>query len=208
RLFLPFNTEKIIPKFMSPTTRISASATSQRNIGLDKQSLSGILSYNWNSSRQVTNTLDLFNVQYVKNLNTDNYFEVYQNSYNSLNSIARTIGYIPNGESLGYPVGAETFINDVLTGNTSITPGDDNYLNVNNINQRKRRLSENNLIFATSYSYVKNRRVNLYDNNFSILRLRGELAGNLLSNISKISGAKKDEQGRYDVFGVAFSQYV
>src|SRR5690606_34434861 len=121
RLFLPFNTEKIIPKYMSPTTRISASATSQRNIGLDKQTLSGILSYNWNPSRQVTNTLDLFNIQYVKNLNTGNYFGVYQNSYNSLNSIARDIGYIPDGV-LGFPVGAETFINDVLAGNTSITP--------------------------------------------------------------------------------------
>lgn len=208
RLFLPFNTDKIIPKYMSPSTRISASATSQRNIGLDKQTLTGILSYNWSPSRQVTNTLDLFNVQYVKNLNTDNYFGVYQNSYNSLNSIARDIGYIPNDENLGFPDGAETFIDDVLAGNTSINPGDDDFLNVNNINQRKRRLSENNLILATSFNYVKNRRANLYDNNFSIIRIRGELAGNLLSNLSKLTGAKKDEQGRYDVFGVAFSQYA
>src|SRR5690606_33642831 len=36
RLFFPLNTDKIIPKFMSPSTRISASATSQKNIGLDQ----------------------------------------------------------------------------------------------------------------------------------------------------------------------------
>lgn len=208
RIFFPFNTDKVIPKYMSPSTRISALATSQTNIGLDKQALTGILSYNWNPNRRVTNTLDLFNVQYVKNLNTANYFGVYQNSYNSLNSIARAIGYISNDESLGFPTGAEAFITDVLTGNTAINPGEDDFLNVNNINQRKKRLSENNLILATSFNYVKNRRINLYDNNFSIIRIRGELAGNLLSNISKITGAKKDEQGRYDVFGVAFSQYV
>ena len=55
---------------MSPSTAINVSATSQQNIGLDKQTLSGIVSYNWFPSKTVTNTLDLFNVQFVKNLNT------------------------------------------------------------------------------------------------------------------------------------------
>ncbi|MEO6347197.1 MAG: outer membrane protein assembly factor, partial [Aquaticitalea sp.] len=91
RIFFPINTDKIIPKFMSPSTRISAAATSQRNIGLDKQTFTGIFSFNWYPTIKVTNTLDLFNVQYVKNLNIDNYFKVYQNSFNRLNDIARSI---------------------------------------------------------------------------------------------------------------------
>ena len=51
RLFVPFNTEKIIPKYMSPSTRISIGATSQRNIGLDKQTLTGAFNYNWYPSK-------------------------------------------------------------------------------------------------------------------------------------------------------------
>ena len=39
RLFSPFYTEGIIPKYMSPSTRISLSTSSQTNIGLVKQTL-------------------------------------------------------------------------------------------------------------------------------------------------------------------------
>lgn len=208
RLFFPISTDKIIPKFMSPSTRLSAAATSQRNIGLDKQSFSGILSYNWYPSRKVTNTLDLFNVQYVKNLNIDNYFSVYQNSFNRLNEIARSINYIGTTETLGLPTEADTFINEVLSENTTLNPQDANYINVNNISQRKNRLTENNLIISTSFNYIKTRRENLFDNDFSILRLRGEVAGNLLSNIADIAGLQKDDNNRYEIFGVAFSQYL
>lgn len=210
RIFFPLKTEKLIPKFMSPSTRISAAATSQRNIGLDRQTFTGAVSYNWYPSRRVTNTLDLFNVQYVKNLNTDNYFRVYQNSFNSLNEIARNIGYIDPTSSLDpdNPAEANMFINDVLSQNTSLTPEDEAYQNVSNISERKNRLTEDNLIFSSSFNYVKNRRENLFDNDFSILRFRGELAGNLLSNISKIAGFQKNDNDKYEVFGVAFSQYI
>ncbi|MCK7590208.1 BamA/TamA family outer membrane protein [Subsaxibacter sp. CAU 1640] len=208
RIFFPLKTEKLIPKFMSPSTRISAAATSQRNIGLDRQTFTGAVSYNWYPSRKVTNTLDLFNVQYVKNLNTDNYFRVYQNSFNSLNDIAQSIGYVNNNDQLDIPEQADAFISDVLSQNTSLDPEEEAYQNVSNISERKNRLTEDNLIFSSSFNYVKNRRENLFDNDFSILRFRGELAGNLLSNISKIAGFQKNENDKYEVFGVAFSQYI
>ena len=207
RLFTPFNTDSIIPKYMSPSTSINISTTSQQNIGLDKQTLSGLLSYNWLPSRTVTNTLELFNVQFVKNLNTSNYFGVYTNSYNRLNNIAQNIGYIPSDNSLSIPTEADQFINDVLNGNTSLTSADDDFETVNNIEERKERLTENNLIFSTSFDYQKNRRTSIFDNDFSIFRWRVELAGNLLSNLSEIFGASKNENGDYEVFGVVFSQY-
>jgi outer membrane protein assembly factor BamA len=207
RLFSPFNTDKIIPKYMAPSSAINLSATSQQNIGLDKQTLSGALSYNWFPSKTVTNKLDLFNVQYVKNLNTSNYFGVYTNSFDRLNNVARDIGYIGDTENLSIPTGAELFINQVLAGNTSLTSIDDDYATVNNIEERKQRLTENNLIFSTSFEYKKDKRQNIFDNDFSIFKWRIELAGNLLANISRVSGASKNDNGNYDVFGVAFSQY-
>ncbi|WP_233530456.1 translocation and assembly module lipoprotein TamL [Gelidibacter salicanalis] len=208
RLFFPVNTNKVIPKFMSPSTRISAGATSQRNIGLDKQTLTGILSYNWYPNQKVTNTLDLFNVQFVKNLNVDNYFGVYQNSFSSLNSIAKNINYIDNTDNLSIPNGADQFISAVLNNNTSLSPIDEDYQTISNIDQRKRRLTENNLIISSSFNYVKNRRETIFDNDFSIIRFRLEFAGNLLSSIANITGANKNNNDRYDIFGVAFSQYT
>jgi len=214
RLFSPFNTDRIIPKYMSPNTTINLSATSQQNIGLDKQTLSGVVSYNWFPSETVTNKLELFNVQFVKNLNTDNYFGVYTNSFSRLNTIARDINYIGSDESLensglSNPFSpADQFISEVLTGNTLLTEADDDYADVNNIDERKERLTENNLIFSTSFDYKKDKRQNIFDNDFSVFKWRVELAGNLLSNLSNVFGAPKNDDGNYDIFGVTFSQYI
>ena len=212
RLLSPFKTGKIIPKYMSPSTAINLSATSQQNIGLDKQSLSGMFSYNWFPSKTVTNTLELFNVNFVKNLNTSNYFGVYTNSFSSLNSIAQNIGYIDSDgslkdDTLTNPFSpADVFINEVTSGNLEdIT--DDDFSTVNNIAERKERLTENNLIFSTSFDYKKDKRKSIFDNNFSVFKWRVELAGNLLSSISNITGVSKNDADNYEVFGVAFSQY-
>jgi len=207
RLFTPFNTDKLIPKYMSPSTVVSLNASSQTNIGLDKQALSGIISYNWRPNNNITNKLDLFNAQFVRNLNTGNYFDIYTASYRRLNSIAQSINY-NNGADLTRPQGAETFITDVLNNNTILTPNNEDFRRVSAIEERKDRLTEDNLILSTSFSYIKDNRLNLLDENFSIFRFRIESAGNLLANATRILGLERDEEGRYKLFNVAFSQYI
>jgi hypothetical protein len=206
RFFLPFETDKIVPKYMSPTTRLNLTATSQTNIGLDKQSFSSILSYNWFPSETVTNVLDLLNVQFVNNLNPDAFFEVYTTSYDRLNQIAQDIGYVT--DDLEIPNQTDQFIRDVENNNTSLQPGDEQYIDVINIGEREERLTENNLIVSTSFKYTKDTRENLVDNNFSILRTNFELAGNLLNGLSNLFNANQNTNGNYELFGVAFSQYV
>ncbi len=211
RIFLPFNTEKIIPKAMSPSTKINIAATSQQNIGLDRQTLSSIFAYNWFPTDKVTNNLELFNVQYVRNLNPENYFGVYSNSFNRLNEIARDIGYIGNNDVLQNPPSdftpADTFINDVLNGNTSLSQGDAAFTDVNNINQRQDRLTEDNLIISSNFDYTRDTRTDLSDNNFSRFKYHLEIAGNLASGISSLAGLDKNNDGRYEIFNVPFSQY-
>ncbi|NNL82395.1 MAG: BamA/TamA family outer membrane protein, partial [Winogradskyella sp.] len=124
------------------------------------------------------------------------------------NTIAQNINYIGNDETLTFPAQAQQFINDVLGNNTSLSPTDDDFILVNNIEERKQRLTENNLIFSSSFDYKKDKRDNIFDNDFSIFKFRVEIAGNLLQNISRISGKSKNANGNYEVFGVAFSQYV
>lgn len=208
RLFSPFNTEKIIPKYMFPTTRITLSGSGQTNIGLDKQALSGIFSYNWRPSTKITNSLDLFNIQYVRNLNIGNYFDIYTTSYNRLNEIAQSINY-NNGDNLDIPSGeTDIFINDVLNNNTSLTTNDEDFRRVSAIDERKDRLTEDNLILSTSFSFIKDNRRNLLDENFSIFRFKLESAGTLLANASRLLGLQKDSDDRYELFDVAFSQYI
>ncbi|MDT0677842.1 BamA/TamA family outer membrane protein [Autumnicola musiva] len=215
RIFLPFDTEKIIRGYMSPFTTLSLGLSTQHNIGLDKQNFSSILNYKWTSSRQVTNRLDLVNLQYVRNLNTNNYFNVYRNSYNELNDIIQSSNVVTNPDYLNtsgqliIPRGAENFI-EAVNNNTNTTSGltENQRQNVINIRERKRRLTEDNLIFASNFTYLWNTKENLYDEEFSRLRLKIETAGNTLSAVSELAGLDKNENGNYEVVGVAFSQYV
>ncbi|MBQ0767945.1 MAG: BamA/TamA family outer membrane protein, partial [Bizionia sp.] len=208
RLFSPFNTSKIIPKSMFPTTLISLATTSQTNVGLDKNTFTGRINYKWFPNETVTNRLDIFNIQFVKNQNVGNYFGVYRNTYNTLNDIAINTGYISGADNLEYPNQTNDFINAVVTGNLSNPISNSDVLTVKAINERKNRLTEDNLILASNFSYVKDKRDNLFDNDFSILRLRFELAGNVLATASKVLGLQKNNNDRYELFNVAFSQYV
>ncbi len=216
RFFFPFNTKKIIPKHMSPSTRISLGFTSQTNIGLDKQTVNGIFNYAWKPSQTVTNNVDLFNTQYVRNLNPGNYFEVYQNSFESLENIALNAYNTPdeyistntNGDQNLILDRADDFINLVLQDFNFQASNPSDYQSVNNIDERKSRLTEDNLIFSTNFSYIKDRRENLIDNDFSIFRFKLESAGNMLTSISKLAGVKKNNDNEYDLFGVTYSQYI
>ena len=216
RLFFPLNTDRIIPKYMSPSTQISTGFTGQTNIGLDKQTFNSVFSYNWFSSEKVTNTLDLVNLQYVRNLNPTNYFSVYQNSFNRLQSIALDSYSTPadflstnaNGQQSLLKSRADEFINlvnaDVLYKNSN--PSE--YQTVRNIQERKNRLVQDNFILASNFNYVRNSRENPFDTNFSIFRLKFEFAGNLLYTASKLLDLENNSEGAYKVSGVPFSQYI
>ena len=216
RLFFPFKTEKIIPKFMSPTTRISIGATSQRNIGLDKQTVNGVFNYKWTPTSRITNRMDLFNIQFVKNLNTANYFGVYQNSFSSLEDIALDDYDTPDSYFTTNSDGslsldqdqADSFIADVLANTNFETSNPEEYQSVSNIKERKDRLTEDNLILATNFSFVKDKRENLFDREFSIFRVKLESAGSLFSTAAKLLNLKKNAVDKYELFNVAYSQYI
>ncbi len=223
KILFPFKTTKIIPKYMSPTTNLIFGISVQQNIGLDKQNATGIFNYQWKPSKTLTNRLDLVNVQYVRNLNTNNYFNIYNTSFNQLNDIARNVldpsspffsqpdgGGNPdiNDATLRIPDGADGFIDQSLGEfpDTDLTA--DQRQEVRNINERKVRLTEDNLIFASSYTYTKNNRENLYDEDFSRFKVKIEFAGNVLNTISKVAGLKENSSDRFEIFGVEFSQYA
>ncbi|MEH6705431.1 MAG: BamA/TamA family outer membrane protein [Galbibacter orientalis] len=212
RIFFPFNTDGIIPKSMSPETRFSLGTTLQKNIGLDKQTFNGILRYKWKPTNQRQNIVELLNIQYVKNLNTDRYYDVYDNSYGDLNDVADnytqvadTSYYNSNGD-LVIPDGTSGFTNDVLDG--SITTPQSDYNEVSRLEDRRDRLTANNLIFSSNYTYFKNNRRNVNDNNFFQFRGKIEFAGNLLSALAPIVDFEQNEDGKNLIFGVQYSQYV
>ena len=216
RILLPFNTERLIPKSTIPSTSISLGFAKQQNIGLDKENFTGAMTYNWsprkNSARH-EHRFDLFNVQYVNNINVGNYFNVYKSSYNALNNLAQEYNTNPenvdsNG-NLTIPQGTDQFINDVLEdGSTPLAPGDRDYKTVNTISERKNRLSENNFILASSYTFSKTTKTGLTDNTFYVFKTKVESAGNVLSLFGKTVETINENNNKKSIFGLEYSQYI
>jgi outer membrane protein assembly factor BamA len=218
RILMPFGTEKIIPKRMIPSTSIAAGFSKQRNIGLDKENFTGGIAYNWSPKRNNTAKLDLLNAQFVRNLNPDNYFNVYTSSYDELNNIGKDYNttltnWGDNAEEqakkdLTIPKGTTGFTNDVLAGSTALVPGMSEYKDVESIEERRRRLTENDFILATSYTFTKTTKKDLADNTFYQFKTKIESAGTLLSAISSVANLPKNANGNYEIFNLEYSEYI
>jgi outer membrane protein assembly factor BamA len=215
RIFFPIKTESIIKKEMIPSTLLSLGVSRQRNIGLDKESFTGILSYNWTPKRNRSARFDLLNLQYVQNLNAGNYFNVYRSSYNRLNEIAKSYPDLPPGYFDGnnnLPINGgyiNAFIIDVLEGNTGVAISRQDIQEIRRIEERRRRLTENNLISSSSFTYTTSTRQNLTDNTFFIFKTKLESAGGILSLIAPLMSENQNQPvGERSFFDVQFSQYL
>jgi len=219
RIWLPIiNTKKIIPYYMLPETRVAVGTSFQKNIGLDKQTFNTIFGYNWSPSNHKKHTFELLNIQYVRNVNTNRFFIVYPNTYNILDNIANKYETEPilngffetkNGSteaSLTIPNGANRFINAVLNNEITATPEDKD--DISSIQERQERLTQDNLIFTSSYTFSINNKKDINDNNFYQFRFKAESAGNLLSGLSKIATLEENDSDNSLIFGVPYSQYL
>jgi len=220
RIWFPFvNTKKIIPYFMLPKTRVSAGTSFQKNIGLDKQTFNTVLGYNWSPSDFRKNTMELLNIQFVRNVNPDRFFNVYGSSYRTLDNFADsfeddatlTAFYEPTNDvddplRLTIPEGTTGFTQAIVSG--TVPSSTVVFRDVSRIEERRQRLTENNLIFASNYSFTKNNRSSINDNSFYQFRLKVESAGNLLSGLSYIIPFNENDEEDLLVFGVPYSQYI
>ncbi len=152
-------------------------------------------------------------------MNPDRFFNVYQNTFNRLDEIADSYQTNENlsdfFEETGNPVdplrliipeGTRGFINAIL--NEEVVSFPDDLNNVRNIEERRQRLTENNLIFATNYTFNTTNRNGITDNNFDQFKFKLEGAGNLLSALTNIIPFNLNENGDRLVFGVPYSQYI
>ncbi|MBT8264843.1 MAG: outer membrane protein assembly factor, partial [Muriicola sp.] len=219
RIWFPLlNTKKIIPYYMLPQTRISAGTSFQKNIGLDKQTFNTILGYNWTPNNFKKNSLELLNILYVRNVNPNRFFNVYGSSFRSLDTVADnyeddpTLAAFfeptddPNDPTLIIPDGTTGFTSAIL--DRTVTSSTDDFITVSRIEERRSRLTENNLIFSSNYSFSKNNKGGVNDNSFYQFRLNLESAGNLLSGISYLIPFEQNDNSNLLVFGVPYSQYI
>ena len=72
---------------MSPRTKFFVGGGIQKNIGLDKQNISVGIRLQMEFQQKKSIQLELFNTQYIRNLNVENYFNVYSSEYSKLKEV-------------------------------------------------------------------------------------------------------------------------
>lgn len=203
RFVAPFGLNKLVPKRMSPHTIFTLGTSIQRNIGLDRQTITGMIDYKWNYNPKKTIQLEIFNTQYVRNLRIGTYFQIYNSEYQKLNQIAQTYNNDPNfvlpntGQE---PVDLMTQIfNDPTFQGSNPQEYQDNL----NILDRYNIITSDFLIPTIAYSYTYNNQTDYRDNNFSFFRARLANSGNIVPLISKTRNANN----RRTLFNIPVAQY-
>ena len=212
RLLAPKKIKNAFFENINVKTNIALGISLQENIGLDRQSFTGNFEYQWKTKPAYTFTLKLADIEYVDNKAIDNYFNVYRNSYDRLNSIATSLPaynnpYLDQNGNLSIPIGTDRFIDHVLNNRTDISTEDARFTNVSNINERKNRLTANNFIVGSSFSFLKNNQESIIDESFSQFRVKFEWVGNLLNGILNLTDTPKDSDGNRFILNLAPSQY-
>jgi hypothetical protein len=103
------------------------------------------------------------------------------------------------------PEGINSFIKDVINRNLSLN--EDDFNTVNYINDRRNRLTANNLIIGSSFSLISDNRKSFFDQNFSQLKIKFELAGTLTNFFANQFNAEVDQYNNKKILGLAYSQY-
>lgn len=212
KIIFPIKTKGLIKSDMSPFTSYSIGFNSQENIGLDRRNFNLVYNINWKPKKNITNAIDIINVQFVNNLNVENYFNVFSNSYNQLNSIAQNNrsqldnSLFNDANNLIISTGTNQFINQIQNNQVNLNQAEN--INANAIIERKDRLTENNLIISSNYTYNFSSRKNIYDQDFSQFRAKLELSGNLLSQLARPLNLEENNDGTFNLFNVQFSQYI
>jgi hypothetical protein len=115
--------------------------------------------------------------------------------------------YFNDDTDLIIETGTSGFINEVLSPTSGLTLSTKDYA-VKSIEERRLRLTENDFILATSYTFTKTTKTDLLDNTFYLFKKKIESAGSLLSFISNTTNQVQKKNGKYQLFNLEYSEYI
>lgn len=212
RLLIPWVKKDLVELFMIPKTEIILGTSFQENIGLDKQFFKGVYQFDIRPDSKKRIQFKLIDLEFVNNRNLSNYFNVYKNSYDRLNQIASEFNTNENltdlSNNLLIPNGANEFIKTVLNNETSLNIEDQEFKIVNTVKERLDRLSANNLILGSSFSFNINSQESIFDEKFYQLRWKFDWVGNLLNQFLTSLSSNQNEENKNILGGVRPSQYI
>ncbi len=203
RFMAPFGFHKFVPKRMQPKTIFSTGISIQKNIALDKQNISLGIDYKWKYTKRKSIQLELLNAQYIRNLNTDNYFNIYGSEYDKLKKVAANSNLnlpenIPenNQQIVDF---MRTLSNNSAFQNSNPISFRDNI----NILNRYNIITSDFLIPEMAYTFTYNNQEGIKDDNFSYFKIRVANSGNIMGILSN----QTNFNGQKTVFKIPIAQY-
>ncbi len=198
RFILPFNANKVISKRKAPKTTFTVGTSLQKNIGLDKQKFTGIIDYTWESTRTKKHSLQLFNTQFIQNLNIESYFDIFRSEFLVIENIALT--YF--GETIN-PTEVIDFI-DTNIDDDFEQSNPDEFKMAQNVKKRHDIITEDVLVPSIAYTYTYNNSENYKDTDFSFFRARLVSSGNFTTMMVK----KDSETNVKTLFNTPIAQFI
>jgi outer membrane translocation and assembly module TamA len=201
---------KLVPKRMSPRTLFSLGSSFQKNIGLDRQTFTFLSDYKWEYNKKKTIQFEIFNTQYIQNLNINRFFNIYGSEFSNLNAVAEIYDNVKNTSY--YPISTDietqaseslSFIREVASNSGFKTSNSDAYNTVLNIQNRYNIVTSDFLIPTLAFSYTYNSQINFKDNNFSFFKARISNSGNFLGMFSDAY----NENDKKTFFKIPLAQY-
>lgn len=200
RFFAPFGLNKLVDKKMSPRTLFSIGTGIQKNIGLDKQTINGNVDYSWDFNQKKKIRLELFGIQYIRNLNAGEYFNIYSSEFRKLEAIAKSF-YNPN-----YTLqksDAVNFMNIIKEDNGFQANNPAEYKENANVRNRYNIITSNFIIPTIAYTFTYNSQTNYKDNNFSFFKARIANSG----NFAALLASKRNSDGVKTISNTPIAQY-
>lgn len=197
-------------KEKNPLSTLQLGTVFQQNLGLDRQTINGIYRFSFRD-RGAQHTLEFPKISYVNNLNPDNFFTIYRNTYETLDEQATglkdDVVYADLFEpslsgtevQLRIPDGTTAFISAVQSGEIALEP--ESALLVRRIEERRARLTENNFILSSSYAYLKENTTNRNASDYKQFFSKLEFSGFLLDALEPFNRPG-------ELFNVAYAHYI
>jgi len=210
RFLAPFGLNKLVPKRMSPRTLFSIGSSFQRNIGLDRQTFTFLSDYKWQFNSKKTIQLEIFNTQYIQNLNISSYFNIYGSEFRNLNNVAtaydnaNNTSFAPLNNTLENQVtNALQFMRIVAADSGFLASNPEEYNTALNILNRFNIITSDFLIPTLAYTFTYNGQTNFKDNEFSFFRIRFANSGNILGLLSN----EKNANNKKTFANIPLAQY-
>ncbi len=201
---IPFLSPYSFAKSNQPKSIFNIEINRQYNIGLGRISFNSGFDYQWNESNEKTHSIGLFNMQYIKNLDSDDYYSKFIFQREKKDNIIKLF-------KKEYPhfinLSESEVLSKVVVNKAFQNKYTDDYKKYATMLKNKERITKDIFISSSKYSFnYIDKKSNEQDKFF--FRFSLEFAGNTYYLLDKILKFTERKEKGNKIFNVEYAQYI